>query len=739
MFKRGAGRKKPLKHDATQDNKENIVPQGTITNIENQYSVLQSFIDSSNTPIFSVDRDYCYTSFNKSHASTMKLLYTADIRLGRSLLNYMTVKIDREKAKKNLDRVLSRRETVTEEDYSGEELLSRRYFEVSHSPIINPAGDVDGVLVMAQDITQRKEVEEVLRESERRFKSIVEHITDIFFILNSNHEMVYVSPQVELVLGYTTAEVRKNWRNYLTDNPVNLAGHEKTQLAITTGEKQGPYLQEYMHRDGTRRLAEINESPLKNDRGEVIGIVGAARDMTERRKAEEALKKSEEKFRLLTEESKVGIYIIQDAKMAYVNQSFAKTFGYSPNEITGKLIPEDIIHPDDIQVAMRRLLERLEGKTESSVNVYKAIKKDGSPIYIEAYGIVIDYQGRPAMMGTLIDITERKRTEEALKKSEEKFRLLTEKSVVGIYIIQDAKMAYVNPSFAKTFGYLPEEIIGKLSPKDLIHADDIQAVMRRLQERLEGQTESSNIVYRALRKGGSLIYIEVYGMLFEYQGRPAVMGTLLDVTERRLSEERLAKSYESLKKTLNDAINTMVKIVEMRDPYTAGHQQKVADLATAIAREMKLEDARIDQLRMAAVIHDIGKMFIPSDILSKPGKLSDMEFSLVKTHSQYGYDIVKGMDFPCSVAEAVLQHHERLDGSGYPNRLKADDTLLEAKILAVADVVEAMSSHRPFRSALGVEKALEEISKNKGKLYDPYVVDACLDLFNSGKFVFKPV
>jgi putative nucleotidyltransferase with HDIG domain len=214
---------------------------------------------------------------------------------------------------------------------------------------------------------------------------------------------------------------------------------------------------------------------------------------------------------------------------------------------------------------------------------------------------------------------------------------------------------------------------------------------------------------------------------------------LQDITERKLSEEKLAESNQSLKKTLNDAINTISKIVEMRDPYTAGHQQKVADLATAIAREMKLEETRVDNLRMAAIIHDIGKMYVPSDILSKPGKLSDIEFSLIKTHSQYGFDIVKGMDFPCNVAKVVLQHHERLDGSGYPNQLKGDDTLLEAKILVVADVMEAMAADRPYRPALGVDKAIEEISRNRGRLYDPVVVDACLALFTSGRFEFKPV
>ncbi len=152
-----------------------------------------------------------------------------------------------------------------------------------------------------------------------------------------------------------------------------------------------------------------------------------------------------------------------------------------------------------------------------------------------------------------------------------------------------------------------------------------------------------------------------------------------------------------------------------------------------------MEDTRIDQLRIAAVIHDIGKMYIPSDILSRPGKLSAMEFNLIKIHSQSGYDIIKGMDFPCSVAESVLQHHERLDGSGYPNGLKGEDILLEAKILAVADVIEAMSSHRPYRPALGIDKALKEISKDRGRLFDPDVVDACLELFNSGKFEFKSI
>jgi putative nucleotidyltransferase with HDIG domain len=246
--------------------------------------------------------------------------------------------------------------------------------------------------------------------------------------------------------------------------------------------------------------------------------------------------------------------------------------------------------------------------------------------------------------------------------------------------------------------------------------------------------------FRIVDKDGRIIFVRSSSRPIYKDGEIVSITSLIaDIRERKITEEKLEKSYASLKKTLDDAINTMVKIVELRDPYTAGHQQRVAGLATAIAREMKFDDTRIDNLRTAAVIHDIGKIYIPSDILSRPGKLSEMELNLIKTHPQGGYDIIKGMDFPCSIARAVLQHHERLDGSGYPNGLKGEDMLLEAKILAVADVVEAMASHRPYRAALGMDKALEEISKNKGKLYDPDVVDACVELFHSGKFEFKAV
>jgi HD-GYP domain-containing protein (c-di-GMP phosphodiesterase class II) len=174
--------------------------------------------------------------------------------------------------------------------------------------------------------------------------------------------------------------------------------------------------------------------------------------------------------------------------------------------------------------------------------------------------------------------------------------------------------------------------------------------------------------------------------------------------------------------------------VEARDPYTSGHQRRVADLARAIAQEMGLTEDQVDGIRMSGAIHDIGKISVPSEILSKPSKLSDLEFSLIKTHPIVGYNILKDIDFPWPIAEITLQHHERINGSGYPKGISGNEILLEAKILAVADVVEAIASHRPYRPAHTIDVALNEIVQNKGILYDPEVVAACLRVFKEKSY-----
>jgi len=228
-------------------------------------------------------------------------------------------------------------------------------------------------------------------------------------------------------------------------------------------------------------------------------------------------------------------------------------------------------------------------------------------------------------------------------------------------------------------------------------------------------------------------FYKVLACLFIY--RTVFVGSVHEPFRRMQQAE--AEQQQMLKKmsaVLQDTVQAIAATVEMRDPYTAGHQRRVAELAAAIGGELDLPHERIFALHLAGVVHDLGKISLPAEILTKPGRLNDIEYTLIKQHSQTGYDILKGVEFPWPLAQFVLQHHERMDGSGYPNGLKGNDILLEARILAVADVVEAMSSHRPYRAGLGMDVALAEIEKNRGKLYDANVVDATLRLFRERNY-----
>ncbi|PKN52745.1 MAG: hypothetical protein CVU55_05840 [Deltaproteobacteria bacterium HGW-Deltaproteobacteria-13] len=199
--------------------------------------------------------------------------------------------------------------------------------------------------------------------------------------------------------------------------------------------------------------------------------------------------------------------------------------------------------------------------------------------------------------------------------------------------------------------------------------------------------------------------------------------------KQRETEEQLQQTVESLKKAVGTTIQVLVSALESRDPYTTGHQSRSADLACAIAEEMGLDQDKIEGIRMAGIIHDIGKLSIPAEILTKPTKLTNIEFSLIKEHSRTGYEMLKNVESPWPLADIVYQHHERINGTGYPRNLKGNEILMESQILAVADVIEAMASHRPYRPSLGIEAALKEIEKNKGIIFDETIADACLRLF----------
>ncbi len=315
---------------------------------------------------------------------------------------------------------------------------------------------------------------------------------------------------------------------------------------------------------------------------------------------------------------------------------------------------------------------------------------------------------------------ERNRREDFLRESEEKYRSVVEKASDGIAILQDAKIKFINPRLAKMWGGAAEDLLDRPFT-EFIHPDEIPKVLERYKKRMAGEKVPAIYETIMLRKDGSNLSVELNAGISQYQGQKADQVFVRDITER--------KQAHTWRKVLEGSIEAIAMTLEMRDPYTAGHQQRVSRLACAIAEEMGLPQQQIDGLRIAGLIHDLGKVTVPAEILSKPSKLTETEFSIIKNHPRVAYGILKKIDFPWPVADIVLQHHEYLDGSGYPQGLKETSILLEARILTVADVVEAMASHRPYRPALGIDQALDEVKFGRGTRFDTAVVDACLRIF----------
>ncbi|PVD18028.1 MULTISPECIES: HD domain-containing phosphohydrolase [unclassified Mesotoga] len=300
-------------------------------------------------------------------------------------------------------------------------------------------------------------------------------------------------------------------------------------------------------------------------------------------------------------------------------------------------------------------------------------------------------------------------------------------------------MEVVSRGIIELTGYRPEEIIGnkELSYSDLIYAEDREMVWGLIQESF-AVGDRYEIEYRIVTRSGQVKYVLERGKVVagESGGEVFVEGFISDVTDLRVARREAEVNKEKLEATLTSTINALSRIVEIRDPYTSGHQRKVGLLAVSISRRMGLEDRLSENIRISGLLHDIGKLWIPSEILSKPGRLNYIEFEMIKEHSKLGYEVLKEIKFDFPIADYVIQHHERLNGSGYPNGLKGEEILLPARIIAVADVVEAISSHRPYRPALGIEVAIEEITSGAGTLYDRSVTRACVDLLEDG-FTFE--
>ena len=423
------------------------------------------------------------------------------------------------------------------------------------------------------------------------------------------------------------------------------------------------------------------------------------------------------------------------------------------------------------------------------VRIEKEIRRpDQSSLWFEAhYNAVAEDSG--AVMGvslTTMDITDFKKAEMAYKKSELNFNAICDASKVGV-VLADANgliihsnpamqhalgfkaeelrgqnlndighfrritentqdlvaqtdlagiIKYVSPSHGKVLGYEPEEMLGK-SIFDFLRSDHIDQVKTAMQE-LQSSLQPWKMEVSCRCADGRYIWLESIGQLLPNANGKSdgiVLGSR-DITERKKTEADLQQNYEKLHNTFEQTVQALVQTLGKRDPFTVDHQQRVTKLAVAIAEELALPSQTVEGIRLAGVLHDIGKILIPVELLSKPTKLSRAESEIVKTHPRGSYEILQSIDFPWPIAQIAYQHHENIDGSGYPQGLKGEEILLEAKILGVADVVEAMSSHRSYRPDLGLEAATEEIVNHRGTRYDPQVADACLRLIREKDFKF---
>jgi PAS domain S-box-containing protein len=362
--------------------------------------------------------------------------------------------------------------------------------------------------------------------------------------------------------------------------------------------------------------------------------------------------------------------------------------------------------------------QRADGKWIDAIAFFTALYEGG-----ELRGILALFE----------DITQRKRTEDALRNSEVRFRGVFEKSQIGMAIVDtNMRIIQANSALGETFGCSAEDLAGVMAD-ELLHLDDRPDVESRMRRLLRDRISFFTAESRYIKVDGTTFVGRLLATLFSMgPGGPAcVLFALEDITLRKMAEEKLEASLVKLRQTTEGAIHAMARVVEMRDPYTAGHQERVASLARRIATELGHPRDVVDGIYFGSLVHDIGKIVVPGEILTKPGKLSSLEFALIKTHPEEGYVVVNSIDFPWPIADMVLEHHERLDGSGYPAGLVGDEICEGARIIAVADVVEAMSSHRPYRPSLGIEVALDEIVKNSGVLYDNEVVQACAQVISA--------
>ena len=698
----------------------------------------ESIVEAIREPLLVLDGGLKIVSANRNFYRTFKV--TPDETLGTFLYDLGNKQWDIPKLRELLEEVLPEKEAF--DGFKVEhhfESIGYKVMLLNARQIHRKDIGTKMILLAIEDITERNRLEGLLIDSELQYRRLFETASDGIMLLEKGEgKITHANPAAEKLLGYTEKE---SLGNKLQDIGVSL-DLDDFQTTMQNLNKTG--IINYRNvKVETKSGKHIDTEIYLVDRAKLVQC--NIRDITERKLAKKALRESEEKYRWLIDNMADVITIMDmNLRFTYVSPSIMRMRGYTVEEATAQTL-EQVMTPESLQILAKVFEEEMKLEASGTADPGRSrildldeYRKDGSIVCMENHLSFLRDEAQKAVgiISLTRDITERKRAEEEIVRTNTFLDSIIENIPDMIFLKDARELRFVR------FNRAGEELLGQ-SRDDLIGKNDydffpkIQADFFTQKDRnvLSGKKLIDIPEEHIQTRGGEKILHTKKLALLNEKGEPSfLLGISEDITERKRAEEQLRQTLESLRKAVNTTIQVMVSAIEARDPYTAGHQIRSANLARAIATEMGLPKEKIDGIRMAGSIHDIGTLSIPSEILTKPTKLTNLEFSLIKEHSQKGFEILKDVESPWPLAQIVYQHHERMDGSGYPRQLKGKDIIIEARILAVADVVEAMASHRPYRPSLGLNSALAEIENNKGTIYDTDAVDACLKLFREKGF-----
>ncbi len=645
-----------------------------------------------------------------------------------------------------IDNILETVFTKREKGY-GEVRLSADPF---HRPKVTPLlsgstvridagiGDDDDVCrVILVDITEQKRIAESLIESKTRFSLALETASaGVWEWYLKTNELIW-SDEIWQLSGLKNGGEKPTFK--LWENSIHPDVRELVVASVTAAVKHEAELNfEYQvcYPDGSVHWNMSRGRPLRNKQGEADRYIGTVIDITDRKLAENQLIKLS---RAIQQSPAIVLITDSNGNIEFVNPMFSAVTGYSSEEVKGK-------NPRILKSGLvpKSTYEDL-WKTISSGGVWRGEfinKKKNGELYHESEVIsaLVDSTGVISnFVAVKEDITERNKTEQLFGESRVKLDAALA-SMSDAVFISDTKGDFINynEAFATFHKFRNKEscpLVLEEYPKILevylLTGELVPLENWVVPRALRGET-GTGVEFRLLRTDSGETWFGSYNYAPIHNKEGDIVGSVVtarDISEQKAAEEKIKGYVQQLEKAMQSTLQAVENVVEAHDPYTAGHERRVGIIAADIAREMGWSEERCQSLKLVGLVHDIGKISIPAEILSKPALLTPIEFELVKTHAEQGYQILKDVEFPLPIARIIREHHERMDGSGYPQGLKGDEALLEARILAVADVLEAMASHRPYRPAFGIEETLHEIESHRAQQFDPDAVDAMLRLF----------